>query len=91
MVLQDWLTEKIWPLEAHLTTDDVYWGTELACLEMIRTGTTAFNDMYLYMEAAARAVDEAGLRAMLCYGLSILAMQRNANTSAGRQKRWPPI
>jgi 5-methylthioadenosine/S-adenosylhomocysteine deaminase len=68
MVLQDWLNEKIWPLEAHLTGDDVYWGTRLACLEMIRTGTTAFNDMYFFMDRAAQAVDEAGIRAMLCYG-----------------------
>ena len=48
MVLQDWLTQKIWPLEAHLTGNDVYWGTKLACLEMIKSGTTAFNDMYFF-------------------------------------------
>ena len=54
MILQDWLTQKIWPLEAHLTGDDVYQGTRLACLEMIRSGTTAFNDMYFFMEDAAR-------------------------------------
>ncbi|HNX17655.1 MAG TPA: amidohydrolase family protein [Methanoregula sp.] len=68
MILQDWLGQKIWPLEAHLTGEDVYWGTKLACLEMIRTGTTAFNDMYFFMEDAARAVDEAGIRALLSYG-----------------------
>ena len=68
MVLQDWLSQKIWPLEAHLTPADVYWGTRLACLEMIRTGTVAFNDMYFMMDEAARAVGEAGIRATLCYG-----------------------
>jgi 5-methylthioadenosine/S-adenosylhomocysteine deaminase len=68
MVLQDWLSRKIWPLEAHLTRSDVYWGTKLACLEMIRTGTVAFNDMYFMMEEAARAVDEMGIRATLSYG-----------------------
>jgi 5-methylthioadenosine/S-adenosylhomocysteine deaminase len=68
MVLQDWLSQKIWPLEAHLTGDDVYWGTRLACLEMIRSGTTTFNDMYFFMEDAARAVGEAGIRAVLSYG-----------------------
>src|SRR5208337_1841545 len=68
MILQDWLSQKIWPLEAHLTGEDVYCGTKLACTEMIRTGTTAFNDMYFFMEDAARAVDEAGIRALLCYG-----------------------
>jgi 5-methylthioadenosine/S-adenosylhomocysteine deaminase len=68
MILQDWLSQKIWPLEAHLTPTDVYRGTKLACLEMIKSGTVAFNDMYFMMEEAARAVDEAGIRATLSYG-----------------------
>lgn len=68
MPLQEWLEEKIWPLEAHLTGDDVYQGTRLACLEMIRSGTVAFNDMYFFMDRAADAVDELGLRATLAYG-----------------------
>jgi 5-methylthioadenosine/S-adenosylhomocysteine deaminase len=68
MILQDWLSQKIWPLEAGLTPGDVYWGTKLACLEMIKSGTVAFNDMYFMMEEAARAVDEAGIRATLSYG-----------------------
>ena len=68
MILQDWLTQKIWPLEAHLTAHDIYLGTRLACLEMIRSGTTTFNDMYFFMESAARAVDESGIRGVLSYG-----------------------
>jgi 5-methylthioadenosine/S-adenosylhomocysteine deaminase len=68
MVLFNWLSEKIWPLEAHLTADDVYWGTRLACLEMIKTGTVAFNDMYFFMDRAADAVEEAGMRACLSHG-----------------------
>jgi 5-methylthioadenosine/S-adenosylhomocysteine deaminase len=68
MLLQPWLAERIWPLEAHLSADDVYWGTRLACLEMVATGTVGFNDMYFFMESAARAADEAGLRARLAYG-----------------------
>jgi 5-methylthioadenosine/S-adenosylhomocysteine deaminase len=68
MHLQEWLSERIWPLEAHLTGEDVYWGTKLACLEMIRSGTTAFSDMYFFMDDAARAVDEAGIRATFCHG-----------------------
>ena len=40
--LMEWLEQKIWPAEARLTDDDVYWGTRLACLEMIRTGTVQF-------------------------------------------------
>lgn len=68
MVLQDWLSQKIWPLEAHLSAEDICQGTRLACLEMIRSGTTAFNDMYFFMADAARAVDESGIRAVLAYG-----------------------
>jgi len=69
MHLQQWLSEKIWPLEAHLTGEHVYWGTKLACLEMIRSGTVAFNDMYFFMKDAARAVDESGIRAVLSHGI----------------------
>lgn len=80
MILQDWLAQKIWPLEAHLTGDDVYWGTKLACLEMIRTGTTAFNDMYFFMNDATRAVDESGIRAQLCYGFIDLGIPEKRET-----------
>jgi 5-methylthioadenosine/S-adenosylhomocysteine deaminase len=61
--LMQWLQEKIWPLEARLEPEDVYWGTRLACLEMIRSGTVRFWDMYWHPDAAARAVEDAGLRA----------------------------
>src|SRR2546428_8188915 len=67
--LSRWLRTKIWPAEAKLTADDVYWGTKLACLEMIKTGTTTFNDMYFHMDAAAKAVKEMGLRAFLAEGI----------------------
>ena len=84
MILQDWLSQKIWPLEAHLTPADVYWGTRLACFEMIRTGTVAFNDMYFMMDEAARAVGEAGIRATLSYGFIDLfsAEKREAECKA---------
>lgn len=68
MELQPWLQDKIWPMEAHLRAEDVYWGSKLACLEMIKTGTVCFNDQYFFMEETARAVDEMGLRAVLAYG-----------------------
>jgi len=61
--LMPWLQERIWPVEAKLEADDVYWGTRLACAEMTRTGTTRFWDMYWQPEATARAVVDAGLRA----------------------------
>ena len=75
MLLQDWLSQKIWPLEAHLTGDDVYRGTKLACLEMIRSGTVAFNDMYFFMDRAAAAIDEMGMRATFAYGFIDLGME----------------
>jgi len=59
----------VWPLEENLTEEDVYWGTKLACLEMIKTGTVAFNDMYFFMESALDAVEEMGMKAVLSYGL----------------------
>jgi 5-methylthioadenosine/S-adenosylhomocysteine deaminase len=65
MPLHEWLSTKIWPLEAKMTEGEVYWGTKLACLEMIQSGTTFFNDMYWYWEGSARAVAESGIRAML--------------------------
>ncbi|HKW43946.1 MAG TPA: amidohydrolase [Thermoplasmata archaeon] len=67
--LSTWLETKIWPAESKLSPDDVYWGTKLACLEMIKTGTTTFNDMYFHMDQAAKAVKEMGLRAFLAEGI----------------------
>jgi 5-methylthioadenosine/S-adenosylhomocysteine deaminase len=61
--LMRWLREAIWPVEAKLEPEDVYWGTRLACAEMIRTGTTRFWDMYWHPVATARAVTDSGLRA----------------------------
>lgn len=63
--LMRWLREVIWPIEAKLEPDDVYWGARLACLEMIRTGTARFWDMYWHPGATARAVTDAGLRATI--------------------------
>ncbi|MDO5844941.1 MAG: amidohydrolase [Methanocorpusculum sp.] len=67
MQLFEWLSTKIWPTEAHLTPEDIYWGAKLACLEMIRTGTTLFNDMYFSMDKVADAVEESGIRACIAY------------------------
>ena len=68
--LKQWLEKKIWPLEKKLTADDIYWGTKLACLEMIKTGTTCFNDMYWFEDASVEAVKEMGLRGII--GLVLL-------------------
>jgi len=65
MPLMEWLRTKIWPAEEKLHADDVYWGTRLARLEMIRSGTARFFDMYWHGGEAARAVVDAGLRAAI--------------------------
>ncbi|NOZ82910.1 MAG: amidohydrolase family protein [Euryarchaeota archaeon] len=67
--LHRWLQEEIWPVEAKLKPQHVYAGTLLACLEMLTSGITCFNDMYFYLEEAARAAEEAGMRAVLSYPL----------------------
>lgn len=69
MVLMEWLQEKIWPIEAHLDSEDVYYGAMLACIEMIRAGVTTFADQYFFMDDTARAVRDTGIRASLSRGL----------------------
>lgn len=66
MALKEWLETKIWPREAHLKAEDVYWGTMLAIVEMIKGGATCFADMYFYTDEVARAVQESGIRASIC-------------------------
>ncbi|MCG2827862.1 amidohydrolase family protein [Methanothermobacter sp. K4] len=67
--LDRWLNDHIWPAEAHLNGEYCHAGALLGCVEMIRSGTTTFNDMYFYMDDVARAVDEAGLRCVLSHGM----------------------
>jgi 5-methylthioadenosine/S-adenosylhomocysteine deaminase len=63
--LMRWLREAVWPIEAKLEPEDVYWGARLACAEMIRSGTASFWDMYWHPEETARAVRDAGMRATI--------------------------
>jgi len=65
MALMEWLRTRIWPAEAKLEPDDVYWGTRLACVEMIRSGTTKFADMYWHGAEVAPAVRDSGVRAIV--------------------------
>ncbi len=83
MPLQPWLETKIWPLEAKLTEEDIYWGTKLACLEMIKSGTTMFCDMYWHVHSAAKAVEEMGIRAVL----SSVFLDSFDQTKASEQKK----
>lgn len=63
--LSQWLEEHIFPTERNLDGETVYWGAMLGCLEMIKSGTTCFSDMYLFAEYVAKAIDETGLRSVL--------------------------
>ncbi|MCS7240140.1 MAG: amidohydrolase [Candidatus Bipolaricaulota bacterium] len=67
--LMDWLEKEVWPREKNLSGEIVYWFSLLGLVEMIRSGTTAFADMYFFMEEVAEAVEKAGLRALLSYGI----------------------
>jgi len=90
--LKEWLTEHIWPVEARLTEDDVYAGTLLGCLEMIKSGTTSFADMYIRMDGAAKAVEASGLRGVLSYGMIELGDEEKGDKELkiGREfvRRW---
>jgi 5-methylthioadenosine/S-adenosylhomocysteine deaminase len=63
--LMRWLNDHIFPAEAALDPHQVYCGALLACAEMILSGTTTFCDMYLFEDAVARAVQAAGMRAVV--------------------------
>ena len=70
MPLQEWLNDHIWPYEATLKSEDYTQGSYLACLEMIKTGTVFFNDMYFDIERTIDVVNEMGMRAAI--GLTMM-------------------
>ena len=67
--LERWLNDCIWPIERHLSSEDVYWGMLLGACEMIEAGVTAVADHYFYMDSAAKAVEKAGIRANLGWAM----------------------
>ncbi|MEC0132581.1 MULTISPECIES: amidohydrolase [Paenibacillus] len=69
LVLQVWLQEKMWPMEEKFTGDDVYWGTSLSVLEMLKGGTTTFLDMYDHMDRVAEVAELSGIRSVLMRGV----------------------
>lgn len=86
MPLMKWLNEKIWPLEAKLRQEDFYWGTLLCCLEMIKSGTTTFADMYFEMDQVALAVEMSGIRACLSRGM--IGVAPNAQAAIDESVRF---
>lgn len=63
--LNEWLFNKVFPIEDKLTADEIYAGTNLALLEMLACGTVSFSDMYFEPQVTAKAVAEAGMKANL--------------------------
>lgn len=66
--LDRWLTERVFPFEATLTDEEVYWGSLLGIAELIASGTSSFSDMYMHLPGIVRAVEESGIKANLAYG-----------------------
>lgn len=87
MPLMQWLETRIWPIEKNLRAEDCYVGALLGCLETIKSGTTCFADQYFFMEHVARAVEEAGMRASLSYGIIELGdpKRRESELRAGEK------
>jgi 5-methylthioadenosine/S-adenosylhomocysteine deaminase len=69
LALQVWLQEKMWPNEAKFGAEGVRVGTSLSIVEMIKSGTTTFVDMYDHMDEVAKAVEVSGMRACLTRGV----------------------
>ncbi len=63
--LMEWLKDSIWPIEDKMTKEDIYVASMLSFVEMIKSGTTTFNDMYFFEEETARAAEEIGIRGMV--------------------------
>ena len=64
--LDRWL-DRIWAMEAKMDEEFVYWGTRVACLEMIKSGTTTFNDQYWFAPYARQAAVEMGIRPYISF------------------------
>ena len=81
MLFNEWI-DRIWNVESGIDEEYVYWGTKVACIEMLRTGTTAFNDHYWFSPAGRRAAEEMGLRPVVSY----VVIDRNDQDEAAREK-----
>lgn len=73
MRLMPWLEQKMWPTEAKMTGEDIYWGTALAAYEMLSGGITTFLDMYFFPDDIARAIRDTGIRGIIARGIIAVA------------------
>ena len=88
--LMDWLNKDIWPIEAKMKKSDIKVGAELAAVEMIKSGTTSFADMYgPDMEVVAQVVETSGLRGILCRGIiGLFDGDEKLATNVDLYKNW---
>jgi len=88
--LHTWLNDRIWPAEAKLTREDIKWGSYLGLVEMIKSGTTCFNDMYFEMDVTAEATAEAGIRGVLSRAITIFdpGVDVKINETLDLYKNW---
>ncbi len=88
--LMRWLAEEVWPAEAHLTAEHMYWGTALSVLEMLKGGITTYADMYFHVDQVARVTRDLGMRAVLSLGLigEAPGAEEDLDRSAELAERW---
>jgi len=90
--LQTWLEAHVWPIEARLRPEDVYWCTLLAAAEGIRGGTVGFADMYFHTDEVGRALEESGARGLISYGVIAPSMEKKGaselDTAVAAVRRW---
>lgn len=73
---------NIWDIETRINGEYIYWGTKVAAIEMIRTGTTTFNDQYWYLPEAHKAAVEMGVRPAMAY----VILDKGRPEAAARQR-----
>jgi len=92
MKLDRWLQDWIWPAEEKLTGEEVYWASLLGMIESLRSGVTAFADMYFYMNEVAKATERIGMRGLLSYGIIAEEMDQGGQRELGEAlqlaERW---
>ncbi len=89
--IERWFNDVVWPLEVNLTPEDVYWGALLGLAEMIEAGVTTVADHYFHMDEVARATEQAGTRANLCwavFGLGVDAPEAKLRETIEWIERW---
>ncbi|MGV8025282.1 MAG: amidohydrolase [Anaerolineaceae bacterium] len=88
VTVAEWFNDYIWPMESHLTEEDVYWGAQLGLAEMIENGITCVADHYFFMDEVAKAVEMAGTRANLVWAIFAHQGEEMLDKTIDFTKRW---